>query len=458
MPAFLLLPGFATSHRALESAVATPAAPAQQLPELPEAAVACILQHVPLRERLTHCALVCRAWAALAAAAPANVDVQGVYGRERCEQLQYWLNKHAGVVVTFTAEDCSRWPLQLPILKLTQLHSLDLWWLKVQQQVPWKGVTTRSRARRTQGSSLTGSAGPLFLQQGSSTTSGAVSTAAVLPQLRQLTFSCCSLTLQLLSQLLSATTLSQLCWERSQVHDDHRAAQLSSTEEWPRIWQLLQQLPLLTELQLLWCWRRIADIPPLGSLQNLQCFRLELSLYFVNHHSGARELLAALQHLKQLRHLQLQSCGLGISRYHRDNFNCYSALTASSHLTNLDLEDLSDMPVPQAAFDHMFPPGRTLPNLKVLRLEGCVSEWSELNHCVEEAQVAKIAASCPALCRLALLGVTPIVGLDARCLLQLPPGVTSVQGLVSVDGVAYQWSVLRHDVQQGEPGWPRLHG
>jgi hypothetical protein len=35
--------------------------------------VACILQHVPLRQRLNRCALVCRAWAAVAVAVPADV-------------------------------------------------------------------------------------------------------------------------------------------------------------------------------------------------------------------------------------------------------------------------------------------------------------------------------------------------------------------------------------------------
>jgi hypothetical protein len=56
------------------------------------------------------------------------------------------------------------------------------------------------------------------------------------------------------------------------------------------------------------------------------------------------------------------------------------------------------MPVPQAAFAHMFPPGHVLPHLKVLQLTG--------DSCVGPAQIAMIAASCPALQELKLSGAT----------------------------------------------------
>jgi hypothetical protein len=144
---------------------------------------------------------------------------------------------------------------------------------------------------------------------------------------------------------------------------------------------------------------------------------------------GARELLAALQHLTQLQHLELK-------RYHLhslepqprqqeqqgcDSLSCFSALTASTQLTALAIHQWNDVPVPQAAFDHIFPSGRALPHLKVLSLTG-------FRHCVEAAQVVRIAASCPALQELTLHGVTPR-GFDVSCLLQLPPGVERVKGL-----------------------------
>lgn len=89
------------------------------------------------------------------------------------------------------------------------------------------------------------------------------------------------------------------------------------------------------------------------------------------------------------------------------------------------------MPVPQAACDHMFPPGQALPLLKVLRLSATrhrLSSAYDQQHWVEAAQVARVAASCPALQRLSLHHVTP-EGFDTSCLLQLIPGVTRVEGL-----------------------------
>jgi hypothetical protein len=46
---------------------------------------------------------------------------------------------------------------------------------------------------------------------------------------------------------------------------------------------------------------------------------------------------------------------------------------------------------------------------------------------VEAAEIARIAASCPALQQLNLWNMTP-TGFDTSCLAQLPPGVTRVEG------------------------------
>jgi hypothetical protein len=107
-----------------------------------------------------------------------------------------------------------------------------------------------------------------------------------------------------------------------------------------------------------------------------------------------------------------------------DSPSCFSALTAASHTAHSPgTEERTDVPVPKAAFDHIVAVDRVLAHLKVLRL----SSYG-FKHCVEEPQVVRIAASCPALQELTLKGVTPR-GVDVSCLLQLPQGVGRVQGL-----------------------------
>jgi hypothetical protein len=91
-----------------------------KLPELPDAAVACILHLVPLQHRLTCCAFVCRAWAAAAVAVPAVIDVD-VTSSERSGQVQQWLAKHGGAVAGLSGAGTQggnvhlSHPLQLPV-------------------------------------------------------------------------------------------------------------------------------------------------------------------------------------------------------------------------------------------------------------------------------------------------------------------------------------------------------
>lgn len=166
--------------------------------------------------------------------------------------------------------------------------------------------------------------------------------------------------------------------------------------------------------------------------------------------AGARGLLAALQHLTQLRHLQLSNCHLqevgargGLAQPQQleqqqqgdSGYKCFSALTASARLTALHLSERISNPLPAgpAAFTHMFPPGKVLPELQALSLchdrTWCNAPPTLQATSVGAAQVALIAGSCPALRQLELWGVTPAEGFDASCLAQLPPAVTSVEGL-----------------------------
>jgi hypothetical protein len=185
----------------------------------------------------------------------------------------------------------------------------------------------------------------------------------------------------------------------------------------------------------------------LRSLTELQVLRLQSPIFAAaSEEQGARELLAALQHLTKLQHLQLSDChlltitdGLNMEPQPQqqgpqqqpegDGCQCFSGLTASTQLTALVLFSIVDMPVPKAALQHMFNAGRVLPSLRLLRLTGCpVANLGLLPPCVEPAQIAMIAGSCPALQELELRCVTD-ADFDRSCLAQLHAGVkTSVLG------------------------------
>jgi hypothetical protein len=233
-------------------------------------------------------------------------------------------------------------------------------------------------------------------------------------------------------------------WQYVELHDDYGAEQLAQDQNMSTLWQQLQQLPTLSELQLHEEGAAPADIAPLSNLQGLQRLKLQLRFASGKTESGPTELLAALQHLTQLQHLQLDSCQLHKTRPQPQRrgvgYQCFSALTASTQLTALVLTDVPPLHkappnwrlrhVPAEAFAAMFPLGRLLPDLKELCLQAAFP------HCVEamldpEAQVSRIAASCPAAVELVELSLLCVMskGFDGSCLCQLPSSVTRVEGL-----------------------------
>ena len=465
--------------------------------------MACILQHVPFKERLS-CAYVCRAWAAAAVAVPAEIVVR-LNSSARCMQLQHWLRKHRDVAVQITVQgQRGKEPLlQLPVASLSQLRFLELRCVRAELLV--QGLVTDSSARSQQGCSHIGESSNAASSGGNAAPAAA---AAVLPQLQELKLSDCQLTVEVLLQLLGTATLTKLQWEWVQVRRSSSPQMLPLQQVLATVWQQLRQLPKLSELQLSQAHLTAEDVTPVSNLECLQHLSVrvlnradtatiaaavpagltaltlrclsavpvnpdmqeEVSLArlthlqsfssrclctrFANlagitglqqlrlHHpvgvfrqqlsqSGARDLLAAVQHLTQLQHLELQTCSLGCvvrlpQHQGADSFQCFSALTASTQLTALVLQDHVIL-VPQAAFHHMFPAGRALPNLKVLHLSRTGYHPLSRQH-VDTLQVGMIAASCPALQELTLRGVTPDK-FDTSCLLQLPPGVTRVEGL-----------------------------
>jgi hypothetical protein len=360
--------------------------------------------------------LVCRAWAAAAAGALAAAINCQLKNDQHCRQLQDWLGKHAGLVVALAAEHDVMgseplWrPLRLPVLQFKHLHSLQISGINVQLSL--QGVPTRSSTRRK-------ACGSLLRGPSSLCSTAAAATAAVLPQLQELKLCDCSLTLQLLSQLLSAPALTRLYWQSVELCISGRNW-LSSREVWSTLLQQLQQLPNITTLQLHDVSCTAADIAPLSNMQHLQHFSFGVGQYNGVLRPGASALLAALQHLTQLRHLQLQWCVLGsLGILGSSSLQCFSALTASTQLTALIVVDHL-WPIPKEAFKLIFPPGHVLPSLTVFRLS---ATWPCGYSSVEAAQIARIAASCPALQELTLRNVTP-QGFVNSCLPYLPPSVT----------------------------------
>jgi hypothetical protein len=99
--------------------------------DLDEELTAQILSRVPLSERLTQCALVCRSWASAAALATEHVRVK--LRADTLPAFQSWMQLHAAQLLSLqlTASG-SLWPskelrvLQLPLQDFSQLQQLEL--------------------------------------------------------------------------------------------------------------------------------------------------------------------------------------------------------------------------------------------------------------------------------------------------------------------------------------------
>jgi hypothetical protein len=272
-----------------------------QLGDLPEAEVAGILQHIPLQERLTCCALVCSSWAAAAAAAPADVDVKIDSNDERTKQLQNWLGKHGGVVtkLAVVGQLHTRPVLQLPVSKLTQLQSLRLCGIKT--QLLGYVVPTRSSGRRKGGSALTGPS-----SSAAASSVGSAAAAVALPQLQELSLRHCDLTVPLACQLLSSNTLTSVQWHRVGLHKENQVKYQPQQLMLSMLWQQLQQLPKLSFLQLGGDLEAV-DLNPVSALSSLQHLGVFMSR---PTDAGAAAVAAAPAGLTALE-LQVEVCLVG---------------------------------------------------------------------------------------------------------------------------------------------------
>jgi hypothetical protein len=178
---------------------------------------------------------------------------------------------------------------------------------------------------------------------------------------------------------------------------------------------------------------RFADLPtaPLTFLQ------LENVVGYPDEDGAA--LLAALNQLTGLKHLALGAnfweCELAPEQF--------SALTAASGLTALHILGRSEQPLPEGALEHIFPEGRQLPELQLLRLDCRIKTEDEADDyyqgCMWPDDVCCIADCCPALQHLQLLRVVrPTADADwVHSMQQLP---------LSLSALSLAGSALRHEV------------
>jgi hypothetical protein len=110
---------------------------------------------------------------------------------------------------------------------------------------------------------------------------------------------------------------------------------------------------------------------------------------------GLPVLLAALQNLQQLQSLSLHGCK--VTALEGDEMQQYAALTASTHLTQLDLVSYDDCLMADGAARYMFSEGKQLPHLKKLWFG--VEDWdgSESPQPFGPGDLARLAAACLAL-------------------------------------------------------------
>ena len=84
----------------------------QALPELPLAVLAKVLQHVPLQQRMQHCALTCRAWCTAADMATTTIN-RGCLPSKKLQSLSSWLKQHGKQLSSLGV--ASRWDAALPL-------------------------------------------------------------------------------------------------------------------------------------------------------------------------------------------------------------------------------------------------------------------------------------------------------------------------------------------------------
>jgi hypothetical protein len=293
--------------------------------QLPTEIIARIVQSLSVKDRLTCCALVSKAWKAATrtSAVDVNEDTTPVV---RYGQLQAWTQHSGDQLASLQLEgsdgpDYTKPVLQLPCTKLTRLQTVHLTNFDVQL------LDDAAAPAQASTSSVQGAA------PGSSI-SAVPAAPPVLPALRHLHISSATLpldSLQLLSRVTQLTHLhlSDMEFKRSAA----AAPEASARQRWQAIGRVLQQLSSLVHLAL-----------------------HDLSGSPLKDHDAAIAALQPLRQLQQLQHLVL------------DNGACSSItqllpiLPAS--LTALHTSDLRFEPGATGDYQHLV-------NLVGLKLSSC---------------------------------------------------------------------------------------
>lgn len=340
--------------------------------ELPEAALASILELVPQRDRLSSCALVCRAWADAARKATTEVRTD-ILAANKAAPLQAWLQQYGQHITSVQISDLRQMcglkvhVLQLPCLSLPALKLLVLAKVKVDltETVPVSCVSTRSMRRGmlaapaaavhasqsiAAGSHRRGGSGGM---QASGSSSGHNGKEGFLPMLQQLRLVGCKLPERQLLQLTHMTGLTSLCMHRVDLTRGTKSSHaLGCRQGCKSLQRVLHQLP---------------------DLQHLTITRLSEDTGGV----ADRRLPCALDAVSGMQRLQ----SLTVDRYVCVRLDqVMSALPAS--LTHLDL-DRSHLKTPTAAALQAASHLSSLQRLRLNRIEldpRILGYWCKLTH------------------------------------------------------------------------------
>jgi hypothetical protein len=454
--------------------------PLTTLSDLPAPLTAQVLSHVPQQQRLTKCALVCRAWAS--AATLSTIHVECALTEAILPAFQTWLQQHAGQLLTLRVsawsgpDPFSFLSLRLPLDKLKQLQTLQVEHLKLQlpgleagtaaaevslpclQHLQLNFVwlqSTSSLLELTDAPQLTtlglGCIGfiklrftnglePPHYDGAYEYTEAAVQQVAWalqamlqrLPRLSVLELPCMPLSDAAVQQLAEMQGLRRVSLSDM---DPMPACKLqllpnSITHLWfsgPQLPQL-QQLTRLLQLELVAC--RVLPTLLGSAVQTLKLSSCRLLASDDPHTERTAALLDVLPKLARLQELELLSTTLVATSAFPEHF---AALAAPSHLTRLVVHSEpfhEAAPLPKGAAQHMFPAHRRQLQLRWLAISADSTDTNDW--CIDSADLASISSCCP---RLQLLDIHGTVqpGADVSVLLQLPDSCT----LLAVGGAAF---------------------